>query len=287
MPLFREPKIPPAPTDRPETMPERFVRLSRQTPPPPSNKKLIAMGIVALVAVGGVIVTLARGTHPASEVIRRTHEEGERRAAREAEEAAKRAVLPQGPEAPLPTPAAPPAPAKPPAPAPVAAPEQGPDLAGLAAAVAMAKPEVRAAVRLSALQVYGAFVDTPKTRRTVFIDAARLAPDMAPEEEPYFAALTKSAVEKALGSADAATAAVLYLGSLRDRGGPEAAATLEALVLNDARPLELRIAAAHVLTDEARLRATRHLDAPRPGASPEEQELRRKAVHPALRAALR
>jgi hypothetical protein len=280
MRIFRDPQPPIEKTPgSPESMGLRIARASRQMPVATSRGKGIAMAVFGLIAIGGAVVTFATRESPASRTAPGTQEQG----AREATPEVKTPKRPAGPEkqAPASGPVNAPAPASE---------DRAPDLAGLAAAAALASPEQRGAARLGALQVYGAFIDTPRTRRTILIDAARLAPDMTPEEEPTFAKLTKSAVEKALRSSDAAGAAVLYLGALRDRGGIDAVLALESVVLDEGQPLELRVAAAHVLPDEARLRVVRDLDArarDNPDLKDVPEQARRALTHPSLRAALR
>ena len=290
MRLFPEPPPPAPKADGPApSMGERVARLSRQAPVATSGRKGMAMAIIGLIAVGGVVVTFATGESSIAKGVRRRHEQAQREAARAKEELPTPPSRARSSEKPLPTPA--PEPASPPPPAG----EPGVDLAAMAAAIAFAEPAQRPVLRMGALQWYAGFVDDPRSQRTILIDAARLAPDMSPEEEPAFATITKSAAQHALRSPDAAGAAVLYLGALRDRGGADAVLALEGVVLDEARPLELRVAAARALPDEARLRVLKDLDArarkellrANPDLKDVSEQALRALTHPALRAALR
>lgn len=121
----------------------------------------------------------------------------------------------------------------------------------LALAASRAPAKQRAALRVLALTTYGEMLRGAAHRRSALEAASRLAGESVPEEAELWARVTQGALEALSAPADAG-AAVLYLGSLFDRGGPLGVASLERVVEDEKRPLELRVAAARALPPAAR-----------------------------------
>lgn len=276
MGLFKEPLPPPPPPGHEESLGQRSARLARQSPVAFSQGKVVAMGVLAVIAVGGVVASLLFDVPWRTPSMRRARQAAEEASGREAGPLPTLGVTPAPatPSAPVPPAPGVPGPRVFPAPPAPGAEDDRPDFAMLAASVALASEAERPVRRAGVLGVYAAHVDVPAFQRTIFIDAARLAPDAMPEEQALFQRVTRVALDHGLASADAAEAAVLYLGSLRDRGGIEGVNLLERLVLDLERPMELRLAAAHALPVAARPHAAAAL-------------AKQIGAHPALRAALR
>ena len=293
MALFRDPLSPTPPPDREEGLGMRSARLARSAPVAYTGKRIVLMGVLALVVLGGLVVSTMLGGPGPARMVREAHEAHPREEQERARaEAAAKPPAPPAP-APAPAPATPVLPAaegtarpEPAVEAPAARPG-APDFDALTAAAVMADAQHRAVLRSGALAWYAGFVDQKVYQREIFLHAAWLAPDRAPEEESLFRTLTRAAIDQGLASPTAAGAAVLYLAALADRGGVEGVNALERVVLDDARPLEVRTAAASVLPEASRRHAreqllNRTIPGPTPGAPPQ-----RLPLHPSLSAALR
>jgi hypothetical protein len=279
MPLFREPPLPAKPN---ETLGERAARLSQQRVPPPPGRGYALLALGGL-AIGGVVYTLVTGEGAVTDTMRSAREKMER------EEARKNANPPPADGSPATVPplrpieatVAPPAAPGPdtaaterPVPAVVTPTPSGdgeplPEmpLSDLVPAVRAAPPQLRPTLRLKGLELFADAVADARSRRAALLDVARWAPDAAPEEAALFARITEQAVTLGLPSPTDAAAALLYLGSLRDRGGVMAVIAVENLVLDDNRPMELRVAGARILPSDARPRIAKQV-ADRPGPHP-------------------
>jgi hypothetical protein len=251
----------------------KLERIAREQRPPVFQGRGWVVAVFFALAIGGLVVSwLGGGTaSPLAQAVRDTY--GNRPAEPEPERAMPRGpgiVAAEGPE-----PTDPPTPAPPPAPAPALPGEDtvvAPNAAGLAIAALRAPAAERPALRVLALHAFGEMAAQPTHRRAALEAAMRLSPDAVPEEAEQWQRLTRAAVA-ALDGPEAGLA-IAFLASRFDRGGEEGQTALERVVDAEARPLELRIAAARALP-----LARRAVLAIRVGS--------RRDVHPALVSALR
>ncbi len=308
-PTDPRPPLPPPASSAPRPTSDRSLsarlrEIADRRPPEPPGKGIV-LATLGVVLLAGLVWTFTKGgpvkAHMDAERARAERQAEQERQLAEAAAArptpslpgpASAQAPPSGtapvPPAPAPAPAgapgvAPPAAPTAPPPAPAVPGEAAPEMTAdgglvvghvseLVDRALGAPPEQRARLRQAYLGFFAATVSDPRWRRTILIEAARLAPDTVPEEAAALALVTEEATGPALEAPGDAAAAVLFLGSLRDRGGPKGLAALERLVLAPARGVELRVLAAHALPAAARVRAAQALGS---------------QAHPALLAALR